>query len=122
MADTVKDKLMWLLGHLEYQYCDSHSIIRENVVTYLMQNGVTVQNWIPVTERLPDTEMDYWEDEDGTRCAYEASEWVWGIDMNGIQARVRYETGPVFQGWYDDSGKTYAVTHWMSLPEAPKED
>lgn len=42
MTNTVKDKFMRLLGHLEYQYCESHSIIRENVVTYLMQNGATV--------------------------------------------------------------------------------
>lgn len=41
MAD--REKLIELLGHLEYQYCESHSIMRENVVGYLIMNGVTIQ-------------------------------------------------------------------------------
>ena len=38
-----REKLMKLLGHLEYQYCQSHSIMRENVVDYLISKGVTVR-------------------------------------------------------------------------------
>ena len=44
-----REKLMELLGHLEFQYCETHSIMRENVVDYLMQKGVAVHDhghWI----------------------------------------------------------------------------
>ncbi len=87
------------------------------------RDGVASANqWIPVAERPPDLTLDTWIDEDGSVYDYEISAWVWGIDMNGMQDRVRYETGPVFQGWYNDRGTTYAITHWMPLPEPPKEE
>ena len=38
-----REKLVELLGHLEYHYCQSHSIMRENVVDYLISNGVTIR-------------------------------------------------------------------------------
>lgn len=38
-----REKLIELLGHLEYQYCQSHSIMRENVVDYLLSHGVTIR-------------------------------------------------------------------------------
>lgn len=76
--------------------------------------------WIPVTEGMPDTEQDHCMDEDGSRIVFEISDWLWGIDASGTQARVRYETGPLFQGWCDDHCKAYAITHWMPLPEPPE--
>ena len=75
--------------------------------------------WIPVAMRLPDTEQDTWIDEDGTSFENEVSGWVWGIDADGTQVKVRYEAGPTFQGWFDDPGTTYNITHWMPLPEPP---
>ena len=38
----------------------------QNLVNHLIANGVTVQEWIPVTERLPDTELDRLIDVDGS--------------------------------------------------------
>lgn len=48
-----REKLVELLGHLEYQYCQSHSIMRENVVDYLISNGVTIREpgkWVVNTD------------------------------------------------------------------------
>lgn len=48
-----REKLVELLGHLEYQYCQSHSIMRENVVDYLISNGVTIREpgtWVINTD------------------------------------------------------------------------
>ena len=67
-------------------------------------NCVTVQDWIPVTERMPD---------DGeTVLTYK----------NGIIEVQMYEK--MRNGWL--SGNWFwsmaTVTHWMPLPEPPKED
>lgn len=72
-----------------------------DLVDHLIANGVTVQQWTPVTERLP-TRDDANETEsilaihknDGF-----VGRWIWDIV-------VRFPT---------------EFTHWMPLPEPPKE-
>lgn len=75
----------------------------------LMENGVTDNNdgrkWIPVTERLPnnlETVLCYTNFE-------EVRIWQWNERWNS------------WIGLVADYGKN-VVTHWMPLPEAPKED
>ena len=87
---------------------------------HLIANGVTVQKWIPVTERLPEEDGDYL-----TCCNY--GEWlqisilcfskdgdnIWGGGFSG-EKNVFY---------YDYDGVNVSqeyVTHWMPLPEPPK--
>lgn len=65
----------------------------------LIANGVTIQRWIPVTERLP-TEED--ADDDGFVFAYTA------------------EHKKIIARWTDVCRFSDFVTHWMPLPEAPK--
>lgn len=78
--------------------------------------------WIPVTERMPVLHTDDYEEPDGSRMQFEVSEDQWVITASGIQTKARYETGVVFQGWVGDFGETVQdVTHWMPLPEPPKE-
>lgn len=72
----------------------------EVVADYLLDNGVTVQRWIPVTERLP---------EDG--------EQVLACTKNGRAFSAHYDH---FWGKWSVS-HTVKITHWMPLPEPPKE-
>ena len=66
----------------------------ETVASYLMSHGVTVQEWIPATERLPDV---------------------------GIEVLIYSEDDGVCVDYYGgDSFGYYDVTHWMPLPEPPK--
>ena len=67
---------------------------------YLIDAGVTIQKWIPVTERLPEplTIVFIWDSTNKRATdAYMTrhKEWV-GISMS------------------------HEVTHWMPLPELPK--
>lgn len=81
---------------------------------HLLANGVTVQRWIPVSERLPSKEFDWVlvackivpEGEYGVPHIAEIRHGVWYADC--------YEV-PL------ESAGT-EVTHWMPLPEPPKED
>ena len=120
----IKKRLIELLEGAEsaiYWNSDDRCFI-EMVADHLIDNGVTVQKWISVAERMPDTEAERYEEEDGSTYEYEVSQWLWGITAEKMQVRVRYETGPVFQGWYEEDGKTWEITHWMPLPEPPRED
>ena len=91
MANT-REKLIDLiydaLNSLSWNWGDYPDV--EATTDYLIANGVTVQKWIPVTERLPKNGEAiltcYW---DGWICD---------------------QYSPVDDG----------VTHWMPLPEPPK--
>ena len=89
----MREKLIELIEQ-EY-YCSI-----EEIADYLIANGVTIQKWIPVTERLPeDASTVLAIDNDGTiSSAYYVGRWHSGGDLD------------------ED-----AVTHWMPLPEPPKE-
>lgn len=85
------------------------------IADHLIANGVTVQKWIPVAERLP-------EKHGGTYVCLlkfpEAKEafphcLTWhAYGDNG------YVNGPHFS---DEGLDGLKVTHWMPLPELPKE-
>ena len=103
-----------------------------HVIQYLVQETTMLrdalkeleakQRWIPVTERLPVLHTDDYEEPDGSRMQIEVSDEQYVITASGCQKEARYETGPVFQGWVGEYGETVRnVTHWMPLPEPPKE-
>ena len=88
-------------------YADIADLNPEELIDHLIANGVTIQKWIPVTERLPELHtkvlccgiM-------GGRFIAELSEWGLGN---------RY--------WDKRDGKGCPkVTYWMPLPEPPKEE
>lgn len=64
-----------------------------------LANGVTVQRWIPVTERLPEVGAD-----------------ILVCHKNGF---VTTNAWLGTHWWFKDDKNT--ITHWMPLPEPPKE-
>ena len=88
----------------------------EVIADGLIAHGVTVQEWIPVDDRLPETDGIYivcdcrlnwnpWIHTAGFRKA--SSSWC---ELHGIYYDDRY-------GRYSEQDK---ITHWMPLPEPPK--
>lgn len=78
----------------------------EKIADYLITHGVTVQQWIPVTERLPKDRKE--------RVLVKLT------DANSITGTPAMDTDRyVIDEWvrYGDF-----VTHWMPLPEPPKEE
>ena len=72
----------------------------EAVADYLLDSGVTVQEWISVNDRLPE------EDETVIICT----------DKNFI-----YAGELIGDTWFlDNDSWTATVTHWMPLPQPPK--
>ena len=91
----VREKLVELCEDLEtLPCCDTY----EGQAEYLIANGVTVQEWISVDDRLPDPpDRAICLDEDGNMMLGTYTEWGW-----------------VFPCYFAHP------THWMPLPEPPK--
>ena len=115
----VREKLVELCEDLEtLPCCDTY----EGQAEYLIANGVTVQEWISVKDRLPEKDGAYlvttnsFGDRQSVKLRWFAKdgEMVEAYDLAG-QKDVWYlydiECGYV-------SIKT--VTHWMPLPHPPK--
>lgn len=77
-----------------------------DLAEFLMENGVTVQRWIPVTERLP-------EENDRYLCNVKSFAFP-GCFYHAI---LQYDKHVFREG----SIYTDDVAHWMYLPEPPKE-
>lgn len=100
----VREKLVELLKgsklcskRFDAQYSDRTIAI---IADYLIANGVTVQEWISVKDRLPK------DDEIVIICT----------DENFI-----YAGELIGDTWFlDNDSWTATVTHWMPLPQPPK--
>ena len=118
---TDREKLMDLLcealedgcvGHCNYPYCHRVSSIAD----HLLANGVTFDKdinvptkWIPVTERLP-----------------ENNDVVLGRTWHKIYWIVQWnERYGEWEDCFTSEGCSHSedsITHWMPLPEPPKEE
>ena len=74
------------------------------VADHLIANGVTVQKWIPVTERLP---------EDSVAVNLHTKSGVVGTGFYDKHTKSWVQ-------WYSGGSCSVDVTHWMPLPEPPK--
>ena len=98
----MREKLIELLEGLGV-YDDWYT--NGEIADHLIANGVTIQKWIPVTERLPDNDSDV--------LAYLR------IGEDGRIYPANYASGM----WFDcifNTNATESTTHWMPLPEPPK--
>ena len=108
---TDREKLIELLNVEIYPH--EAKSPAEVVADYLLDNCVTFQRWIPVTERLPDK----WRETDEEYFG-EPIEFI--VHICGAKCA----TTLCFDGteFFDMTmGEIYPVSHWMPLPPAPKE-
>ena len=104
----VREKLVeQAISH--FWYGVSHDIFSEPVTTYAKlaiealekENGVTVQEWISVKDRLPEDDSD-----------------VLAYSRNGEEGRI-YPANYAKGVWFDcifTTPATDTTTHWMPLP------
>ena len=110
----VREKLVELLDDIQVRGEDftdyeiygmrvPDTVSNEDVASHLIAHGVTVQEWIPVTERLP----NHWED---VLVRLQCGDCVVAV-RSGLIWRVRWNSTLLDR----------EPTHWMPLPQPPKE-
>ena len=111
----VREKLVELLDNFncdlsEYAGNPKFFVVDDNIklADHLIANGVTVQEWISVKDRLPE--------ESGKHLVFGRT---FGNKKPQIWICECISIGRVM-GWCN-SAKNPVVTHWMPLPEPPKE-
>lgn len=83
----------------------------KRIADHLISNGVTVQEWIPVTERLPE-EGDY------ALCVLKGFNYGGKIQVCKFVPADKFKDKPYFKHFRNGFP---SVTHWMPLPKPPKE-
>ena len=99
----VREKLVELCKDLETLPC---CYTYEGQAEYLIANGVTVQEWIPATERLP-----------------ENNQWTLCLMKDKSFGTFRVLQWNYIDWEYNDGNERWKekdVTHWMPLPLPPK--
>lgn len=96
----MKDKLIEVLESVEcYQ-----RLYPDVYVDHLIANGVTVQRWIPVTERLPEIHEEVLVYRSGDGICLDS------LEKNGLWELDLFTVSDLTQ-----------VTHWMPLPQPPED-
>ena len=98
---NVREKLMELLESARYWGSNTS----EEIADHLIANGVTVQEWITVDDRLPEDNSD-----------------VLAYSRNGEEGRI-YPAIYAKGVWFDcifNTPVTDTTIYWMPLPEPPK--
>ena len=105
----VREKLVELLT--EFYGCDPmyYNVDALAIADHLISNGVTVQEWISVKDRLPEDSNDGFADA--------------VLVTDGFVQHMAYFVGGEWR--FAESGEIkepmwYKVTHWMPLPQPPK--
>lgn len=119
----VMEKLVELINQGVEIYSDGYQkklTAANTIADHLIENGVTVQKWIPVTERLPERDKEVllivhgWEDRlyyTGCLHRQEAERsWLTGIESKASDWKI----------WGFSYLREPIVTHWMPLPNPPK--
>jgi hypothetical protein len=129
MREKLIDVFMHLGDHIsnrdEYGICFTSDFVKavEDVLVMLKNqdaNGVTVQKWIPVTERLPELWQDCFV---VVKMKYDwEADYEYNVDAGCYVGENGYiDAFNTYNDW--NEGQEYIhITHWMPLPEPPKEN
>ena len=104
----VREKLVELVKRAITDW--KHGDVSEMIADHLISNGVTVQEWISVTERLPE-EGDY------ALCVLKGFNYGGKIQVCKFVPADKFKDKPYFEHFRNGFP---TVTHWMPLPQLPK--
>ena len=127
----VREKLIELLSNIYFLMIDGPDTIgeytiphkfKEKIADHLISNGVTVQEWVSVDDRLPERDGAYLVTTNGVSGLQNVKTRWFAKDGEMVDA---YDLAGQKDVWYlYDSECGYVsiktVNHWMPLPEKPK--
>lgn len=111
----VREKLVELIFDSLCRHVDKSCKLAENIADDLIANGVTVQEWISVEDRLPDNKEHDWVlaqvvEDNGYMHIPKVMEY----------RQLRNDWFEETYGWLSEHNGLFSVTHWMPLPLAPE--
>ena len=71
----------------------------EHIADWLIANGVTVQEWVSVTERLPT---------------------IYDADADNCVLAIHKASNKRYYHWRSVANNPFDFTHWMKTPQPPK--
>ena len=95
---TDREKLSDLLYEASRK-ADAERYIFDQIADYLIAHGVTVQEWIPVSERLP--------------TFYDA-------DADNCVLAIHKASNKRYYHWRSVADNPFDFTHWTKTPQPPK--
>ena len=106
-----------LVEFLEVDLSGSDGYEPELIADYMIDNGVTVQGWISVEDKLPEQPPN--------RVDAQGRSWfTQDIDCIVYDNKIVFAAHYCFQNkcfWYADTlHPLNNITHWMPLPQPPK--
>lgn len=120
---NVREKLVELLGNIYLPMMDGSNTVgeytiphkfKEKIADHLITNGVTVQSWIPVTERLPETRESIL----GKKSSKVIVAFRFDDETQGTDTAHTLNGEWVFEDHITVVART--ITHWRPLPEPPE--
>ena len=113
---NVREKLIWLISKAKYICANDYSDHTEDeyIADTLLDNGVTVQEWISVDDKLPPYNRDV--------LVYRPN-MAMEILVDNYAGYYGEDDNEWHEGWAkygkDIHGKSI-ITHWAYLPQPPK--
>ncbi len=114
----VREKLVELIESARYWFGNTS----EEIADHLIRNGITVQEWVSVNDRLPQKDGSYLVTANyfGKNQCID----VLGYVKDGDTVDKYNLAGQKYVWYFYDSEygyvSTHSVTHWMPLPEPQK--
>ena len=102
----VREKLVEIIFDSLLRNIDKSCKLAENIADDLIKNGVTVQEWVSVKDRLPEKSGYYLVFADNGR-------------REVLSYSKKYQAFNAFDDAYSEE-YVIPVTHWMPLPAQPK--
>ena len=100
-----REKLVELIFDSLCRHVDKSCKLAENIADDLIANGVTVQEWISVKDRLPEP----WK----RVLIYSRHDFCESAFYIGVPGKWRVT-------WNHEMLDADSVTHWMQMPEPPE--
>ena len=110
----VREKLMDLIIDAKRTDPETGSFA-EYLADHLIANGVTVQEWISVDDRLPDNKEHDW-----VRAQVVEDNGFMHIPKVMEYRQQRNDWFEETYGWLSEHKGLFTVTHWMPIPAQPK--
>ena len=101
------------MGFDDFEEFDEETV--EDIASYLIKNGVTVQEWIPASE--PPKKIT---NKVIVLCKNGYMGYGHYEDYKGKQTWYNLESGKPFTDWDLKDCESYEVTHWQPIPQPPK--